>query len=63
MLTRNVCVCVRACNRACVGACMCLCVSFSSLQYFDMIKDKNMVYLKLTFTAIIHDMHFLQAIC
>ena len=47
-----------ACVRA--RACACVCVCISSLQYFDMIKDKNMVYLKLTFTDLIHDMHSLQ---
>ena len=48
MLTRNafpVCagacvrVCVCACVRVCVCACVCVCVS--SLQHFDMIKDKK----------------------
>ena len=39
---------------SCISVCVCVCVCVSSLQYFDMIKDKNMVHLKLTFTAIIH---------
>ena len=45
------------CEYIYVCVCMCMCVYISSLHYFDMIKDKNMVYLKLTFTAIIHDIY------
>ena len=33
------------------------------MVYFDMIKDQELVHLKLTFTALMHDMHFIQAIC
>ena len=34
-----VCVCACVCVSACVRVCVCVCVS--SLQYFDMIKDKK----------------------
>ena len=57
-----VCACVRACVCVCVcvRACVCVCVCVSSLQYFDMIKDKKYGLFK---TVIIHDMHFPQTIC
>ena len=38
MLTRNA---FPVCAGACVCACVCVCVCLSSLQHFDMIKDKK----------------------
>ena len=73
MLTLNAFLCVYAClclralgkihsTIQCMYACACAYVCISSLQYFDMIKHKNMAYLKLTFTAILHHIPFLQEI-
>ena len=53
-----VCVCVHMCVCVYVHMCVCVCVCISSLHYFDMIKDKKYCLFKISFTAIIYDMHF-----
>ena len=58
MLTRNafpVCAGTCACVCACV-VCVCVCV-FRACNTLTRSKIRSMVYLKLTFTVIIHDMH------